>query len=192
MGGLIGWSFFFFFFFLNLEAEEMQYDIIYVCTFCMQSLIIGLILVLEVVVFQYFWIMYLFLGQLLYIYWSSFLNCLLKNTNWASKKKRKKKGPTHVSRYFGLVGKRQTNFFFLGLILKWVKMWVRASFTLQCRWYWFIGRNKTFTALLKCWPYESTITETFRFQAIQSWSYLQGEQFIYQLGSELSVCGCVC
>ena len=54
----------------------------------MQSLRIGLILVLEVVVFQYIWLKYLFFGTV--IIWHLLLIFLLKNTRLSIKKKKKK------------------------------------------------------------------------------------------------------
>ena len=56
-----------------------------------------------------------FLGRLLYIVTFCFNIFVLKNVKLRIKKEKEKKKPTLIFRYFGSVGKGQTNiFFFLG------------------------------------------------------------------------------
>ena len=106
-----GWKvFFFLFFFLNPDAEELQY---YSCVWIlgMQSLRIGLILVLEGVVFHYIWLKYLFGTVTIYpdnLFWTF----LFKNTKLSIKKKKKKKGQPLFSNVLGRSQNgKQTSFF---------------------------------------------------------------------------------
>ena len=85
----------------------------------MQSSKIGLILVLEGIVFHYIWLKYHF-GTVTVSVYSAILfqHFCLKNTKLSIKKKKKKKKekekkkkPTLIFQYFGSVGKGQTNIF---------------------------------------------------------------------------------
>ena len=75
---------------------QKKYNIIHVCEFLgMQSLRIGLILVLEGVVFHYIWLKYLFGTVTIYsniLFWTF----LFKNTKLSIKKKKKKKKITQL------------------------------------------------------------------------------------------------
>ena len=115
LGEQVGQSFFFFFFFWLIRTQK-KCNFINVCAFLgMQSLRIGLILVLEMVVFQYIWLN-TFLGQILYIL-TFYLNVFVEKYKVEHKKKKKKKKQlTHVNWFFGSVRKKgkQTSIF-LGL-----------------------------------------------------------------------------
>ena len=86
---------------------QKKYNIIHVYEFLgMQSLRIGLILVLEGVVFHFIWLKYL-LGTVITCSDIYFEHFCLKIQNEVSKKKK----PTLVFQYFGSVGKGLTNIF---------------------------------------------------------------------------------
>ena len=93
----------------------MILSIIHVCAFmgmhCRPSKL-GLILVLEGIVFQYIWLKSLFRTGTIY---SDIF--VLKNKIECQKKQKQKKKTILIFQYFELVGKGQTCIFFLGLML---------------------------------------------------------------------------
>ena len=137
-GGSIGWFFFSVFIYLFILFKirlQKKYNIIHVCEFLgKQSLRIGLILVLEGVVFYCIWLKYL-LEQLLYILTFYFEHFCLKYTELSIKNFFFKK-LTLVFWYFGSVGKGQTNicflffffFFFFEAVKKFESTWLQTDF----------------------------------------------------------------
>ena len=104
-----------------------------------QSLRIGLILVLEMVVFQYIWLKYLFGTVLYYDILTFYFNIFVKKykVEYQKKKKKKKNWPLFPNFLgWGLVGKGQTNTFFLGLMMD-ISLTYSVNFIkmLWCDWF---------------------------------------------------------
>ena len=87
-------------------------NIIHVRAFLgMQTLKIGLIVVLEGIVYHYIWLKYLF--WTVTIYSDILFQHFFKNTKLGIKKKKKKERKTLIFQYFGLVGKMTNKHLFL-------------------------------------------------------------------------------
>ena len=134
LGGLLGRIFFFFF-----KSGHTWYAISFMCVHfwpCKPSNI-GLILVLDGIVFHYIWLRYIFGTVTIYSRTcgrTNFLNmlpCINKVNEWMNEwmnsdisfqlcclKIHQKKKMTLIFQYFGSVQKGQTNIFFLGLRMK--------------------------------------------------------------------------